>query len=348
MKIFKKLSLIAALFGAISFSTLNVQALTIDEQLIANNRSYQYLNSVGLVIHDTDNEGATAQNNRDYFNRAYVAASAHYFVDWTKTIRTIPEDEIAWHAGPTANHRYLSIEMCKPKGHNTLEFNVMYQKTVDLAADICKRHGWTAKNIVSHYWCSVTFGETDHEDPIAFLKQYNHSWDKLCNDIQNSIDGKSITVNTNTKQAQPSQQNKFTYANNAEIVNQFFYTRDENGQVIPGRVDIGDKVTILDVSYSKQLIKLEYPTAQGVKTAWIKNVTNCIKYFYKDQYGNGSTSESVYQDSSLANRIGSVSAYEYATVLYRSNNKLHVVYSTDKGQLTKSGYVNWNDHFNKY
>jgi N-acetyl-anhydromuramyl-L-alanine amidase AmpD len=348
MKIFKKLSLIAAVIAAISFSTLNVQALTIDEQLIANNRSHQYLNPVGLVLHDTDNEGATAQNNRDYFNRVYVAASAHYFVDWTKTIRTIPENEVAWHAGPTANHRYLSIEMCEPKGHNTLEFNVMYQKTVELAADICKRHNWTAKNIVSHYWCSMTFRETDHEDPIAFLREYNHSWEQLCNDIQTAIDGKSITVNTNATTAQPSQQKGFTYNNNAQIVNDFFYTRDSSGNIIPGRVDIGDKVTILDVSYSKQLIKLEYPTPNGVKTAWIKNAPYCIKYFYQEQYKNGSTSESVYQDSSLANRIGSVNQYECATVLYRSNNKLHVVYSTDKGVLSKSGFVNWNDHFNKF
>jgi N-acetyl-anhydromuramyl-L-alanine amidase AmpD len=172
----------------------SVQALTVSQQYINQNRSYQSLQPQGLVIHDTDNAGATAQNNRDYFNRVYAAASAHYFVDWNKAIQTIPETEVAWHAGYTANHRYLSLEMCEPSGHNIAQFNAMYQKTVELAADICRRHGWNASNIVSHYWCSMTFRETDHEDPIAFLKEYGKSWDILLSDIQKAINGQSVST----------------------------------------------------------------------------------------------------------------------------------------------------------
>lgn len=349
MKILKKISLIAALIAAISFSTLNVQALTIDEQLIANNRSHQYLSPVGITIHDTDNEGATAQNNRDYFNRVYVAASAHYFVDWNKIIRTIPEGELAWHAGPTANHKFLSIEMCEPKGHNVLEFNVMYQKTVDLAADICKRHNWSAKNIVSHYWCSVTFGETDHEDPITFLKDYNRSWDGLCNDVQKAIDGRNITVTTNTTTAQPSQQNKFTYNNNAKVVGDDLYIRDENGTLIPGRyVSNGDNITVLDISYSKQLALVEYPTSSGVRKGYVNNITSLIHYYYQANYNNGSTNEPAYLDSNCNSRFGSLDSYEKATPLYRQGDRLCVVYSTNKGQNTKNGFVKYNDHFNKF
>lgn len=172
----------------------SVQALTVSQQYINQNRSYQSLQPQGLVIHDTDNAGATAQNNRDYFNRVYAAASAHYFVDWNNVIQTIPESEVAWHAGPTANHRYLSLEMCEPYGHNVAQFNSMYQKTVELAADICKRHGWNASNIVSHYWVSMTFRETDHEDPIQFLKDYGKSWDTLVSDIQKAINGQSVST----------------------------------------------------------------------------------------------------------------------------------------------------------
>ena len=177
---------------------VNVQAITVSQQYINQNRSYQSLQPQGLVIHDTDNAGATAQNNRDYFNRIYASASAHCFVDWNNVIQTIPENEVAWHAGYTANHRYLSIEMCEPANHNVAQFNTMYQKAVELSADICKRYGWSANNIVSHYWCSITFGETDHEDPIAFLKDYGKSWDILLSDIQKAINGESVSVTTNT------------------------------------------------------------------------------------------------------------------------------------------------------
>ena len=45
----------------------------------------------------------------------------------------------------------------------------------------------------------------------------------------------------------------FTYSNNAIIENDFLYLRDENGNQIAGRtVSVGDKITVLDISYSKQ------------------------------------------------------------------------------------------------
>ncbi|MDP4144478.1 MAG: N-acetylmuramoyl-L-alanine amidase [Bacillota bacterium] len=187
--------MLAAVLGGTAFlMPANVQAAVVQQQYINNNRSHQALNPIGLVIHDTDNEGATAQNNRDYFNRVYVAASAHYFVDWNTDIETIPENEVAWHAGPTANHRYLSIEMCMPYGHDTDKFNKVYENTVQLAADMCKRYGWSTQDIRSHYWVSETFHETDHEDPIAYLGEYGKSWDMLLNDIQKTINGQSVSV----------------------------------------------------------------------------------------------------------------------------------------------------------
>lgn len=186
--------LLAAAITAAFLLPTNVQAAEVQQQYIHNNRSYQALNPIGLTIHDTDNEGATAQNNRDYFNRVYVGASAHYFVDWNNIIQTVPNSEKAWHAGPTANRRYLSIEMCEPRNHNQEQFNTMYQNTVELAADLCKQYNWNASNINSHAWCSATFRETDHEDPIEFLKDYGKSWDILLNDIQRAINGQTVTI----------------------------------------------------------------------------------------------------------------------------------------------------------
>lgn len=216
---------IIALLSAVVLSTAffmpinRVQAVTVQQQYIYQNRSHQALNPVGLVIHDTDSEGGTAQNNRDYFNRVYVAASAHYFVDWNTAIQTIPENEVAWHAGPTANHRYLSLEMCMPRGYNQAQFNAVYQNTVELAANMCKRYGWNANDIHSHYWCSMTFRETDHEDPIAYLREYGKSWDILLNDIQRAINGQSVTVTTQPIQ---SKANGNVATLQAELNNQGF------------------------------------------------------------------------------------------------------------------------------
>lgn len=175
----------------------NVQAAEVRQALIHQNRSYQYLQPIGLVIHDTDNPGSTAQNNHDYFDRNYVAASAHYFMDWKIGIQCVPESEVAWHAGYTANHRYLSIEMCMPGKHNPEQFNQVYQNTVELAAQICKRYGWSSANVYSHYWCSMIFKETDHTDPIAYLGEYGKTWTDLLADIQKAINGQTVTQTSN-------------------------------------------------------------------------------------------------------------------------------------------------------
>ncbi|MBU3207985.1 N-acetylmuramoyl-L-alanine amidase, partial [Clostridium algidicarnis] len=77
----------------------------------------------------------------------------------------------------------------------------------------------------------------------------------------------------------------FSYSNNAKVIRDFLYVRDSMGNVIPGRrVDIGDNITVLDVRYAKQLALVEYPTASGVKRGYVTNATNCIEYYYQDEY----------------------------------------------------------------
>ncbi|GKU23225.1 polymorphic toxin type 44 domain-containing protein [Clostridium folliculivorans] len=139
----------------------------------------------------------------------------------------------------------------------------------------------------------------------------------------------------------------FTYANNAKVINDFLYVRDSNGNIISGRqVDIGDNITVLDVSYSKQLVLVEYPTANGVVTGYVRNATNCIQYYYQNQYSNGATSETVYDGN--GNVIGSLNPWEKATPIYKKDGKIHVVYNTDKGNNTKSGYVVYNGGFTRF
>ncbi|MCD2348363.1 peptidoglycan recognition protein family protein [Clostridium guangxiense] len=199
-----KKKLAALILGVLIFSsnafiqTSFVQAVTIQKQYINNNRSYEKLQPIGIVIHDTDEPGGTAQNNRDYVNRdANAKTSAHYFVDWDYVIQALPEDEVAWHAGYTANHKFLSVEMCVPYGQDTLKFNAVYKNTVDLVVAICKKYGWSSSNIYSHNWVSQAYHETDHTDPIGYLNQYGKSWDNMINDIQKEINSTSSNDNTN-------------------------------------------------------------------------------------------------------------------------------------------------------
>jgi N-acetylmuramoyl-L-alanine amidase len=148
------------------------------EQLLDKyNRPRRVLKPEGFVIHATSNPGATAQNHYKYFNSGDRQSSAHYVADWQDIIRLIPENEIAWHAGPSANSKYLSVEMCEPKGHNVLEFQQVWERTVWLVADAFVRYGWgVTPGLWSHDGISKRYHETDHTDPIGFFKEYGRTF----------------------------------------------------------------------------------------------------------------------------------------------------------------------------
>jgi N-acetylmuramoyl-L-alanine amidase len=159
-------------------------AYAILEKLIRYNRPQEPLKPEGFVIHSTATPGATAQNEYNYFNSANRGASAHYFLDWIEIIRTIPESEISWHAGFTANHRFLSVEMCEPYGTDSQKFEEVWKRTVWLVADACIRYGWSTENIWSHRKVSESFGDTDHGDPIGYLTRHGRTWEDLIIAIQ--------------------------------------------------------------------------------------------------------------------------------------------------------------------
>ncbi|MGU8794095.1 SH3 domain-containing protein, partial [Clostridium perfringens] len=130
----------------------------------------------------------------------------------------------------------------------------------------------------------------------------------------------------------------FTYENNAQVVGDELYLRDENGNIIPGRsVSDGDNITVLDVGYTKQLALVQYPAGKVVRQGYVTNATNLIKYFNQYSWHNGSTEEEVVDEN--GGHLGSLSPYEAATPLYKKNGMIHVVYDTSKGPNTKSGYV---------
>ena len=72
-----------------------------------------------LVIHYTAAPGDTARNNGIYFAREKTGTSAHYFVDETTVVRSVPEAFTAWHCGANRyrhpkcrNGNSIAIEIC--------------------------------------------------------------------------------------------------------------------------------------------------------------------------------------------------------------------------------------------
>ncbi|MBK1809421.1 N-acetylmuramoyl-L-alanine amidase [Clostridium sp. YIM B02505] len=154
---------------------------------------------------------------------------------------------------------------------------------------------------------------------------------------------KNQTISSQVIAATPSEQStivqaQFTYPNNARIQGDWFYVRDKDGNVIPGRrVDDGDSITVLNVFFTKQLVEIEYPTPSGIRKGYITN-SRLIKYLAPYNWQNNSREVSTY-DVPNGVLIGSLGANEKATLLYKVGDWAHVVYTTVKGEFTKSGYI---------
>ncbi len=135
--------------------------------------------------------------------------------------------------------------------------------------------------------------------------------------------------------SQPSPQPIINKDYNAVVKLDWLYTRLSDGSIEQGhRVDIGDKIKVVDVSYSHQLAKISYPTPNGFRDTYVTN-NNCIEYINKPVFI--SEYKDVF-DRFDGSKIGSI-GQENVIILEDLGDKLNVVYSTDKGQCTKSGVI---------
>nr|WP_217364903.1 N-acetylmuramoyl-L-alanine amidase [Brevibacillus sp. HD1.4A] len=157
----------------------------------------------GLVIHWTANEGkgANAVANRNYFNKPTTEASAHYIVDDRQIIRCLPETEMGYHVGaksykPEAlkqlssypNNCTIGIEMCVNADG---DFWTMYKRTVELAADILKRYGWSVDRLWRHFDitgknCPAYFVSDDYAHKYTGLAA-GQAWAKFKADVQQAL-----------------------------------------------------------------------------------------------------------------------------------------------------------------
>ena len=64
-----------------------------------NYGAHRALHSIRYIaVHFTSNDGDTAENNGKYFRGENRKASAHYFVDDTTVVHSVPDDRVAWAA----------------------------------------------------------------------------------------------------------------------------------------------------------------------------------------------------------------------------------------------------------
>lgn len=108
----------------------------------------------GIAVHYTANPGATAQQNRDYFENLkdshLTQVSSHFIIGLKgEIIQCIPSSEISY-ATNERNVDTLSIECCHPDETGKLK-KATYHSLVDLTAWLCSRFMLSTDDIIRHY-----------------------------------------------------------------------------------------------------------------------------------------------------------------------------------------------------
>jgi N-acetylmuramoyl-L-alanine amidase len=167
----------------------------IQDYIEGRNRPETRFVPLGIVVHSTANPGSTAKNNRDYFNNHTGSkSSAHAVIDWSSIIAVIPCNEVAFHAGPTANATLLGIELCEPWGDDEYsQFDEVWNRAVWFVAQKCLTYGWATDDVYSHRGISQMYGETDHTDPIGFFAKYGKTWDEFLQAVEQEMKGEDTT-----------------------------------------------------------------------------------------------------------------------------------------------------------
>lgn len=141
----------------------------------------------GIVIHETADPGASAQDEAIYFNREWgkIYAYVHAFADHKQVIQMMTPNYGVWGAGPMANSRFVQIELCEETTRNNFAKSV--NNDAIWSAQILHRYHLkpvnathTGKGTVwSHHAVSTYLGGTDHTDPDGYFKRWGYSMDQF-------------------------------------------------------------------------------------------------------------------------------------------------------------------------
>ena len=137
----------------------------------------------GIVVHYTANPGATAMENRNYFENLKdtheTKASSNFVVGIEgEIVQCVPTWEVAY-ASNSRNIDTVSIECCHPD--ETGKFtDATYRSVVNLCAWLCMKFDLGADDVIRHY------DVTGKECPKYFV-DYEDAWENFRQDVKETL-----------------------------------------------------------------------------------------------------------------------------------------------------------------
>lgn len=272
-----------------------------------------------LILHHADMDGSVEDINRVHLNKGFWTIGYSYYVR---------KDGSIWRGRP---------ENCTQA--NCYDYN---SNSVSICAEgnfMTDAMSEAQKNSIIELgrWIESRYGNKlqvkGHRELYATdCPGKNYPLDEIRSAIASG--GVSSALTQLAQQAEESH----GFTPNAVVVGDDLFARKWDGSRELGhQANIGDKIFVKDVSFSRQLALILYPVSGGYREAYVTNCS-CIRYLHPGNWKNGHTIEYVY-DTPGGHIIGSLDPWEIATILYVQNGWTAVVYNTGKGQNTKSGFV---------
>ena len=137
----------------------------------------------GIVVHYTANPGATAMENRNYFENLKdtheTKASSNFVVGIEgEIVQCVPTWEVAY-ASNSRNIDTVSIECCHPD--ETGKFtDATYRSVVNLCAWLCMKFDLGADDVIRHY------DVTGKECPKYFV-DHEDAWENFRQDVKETL-----------------------------------------------------------------------------------------------------------------------------------------------------------------
>ena len=178
----------------------------------ARNRS---ISPVGVFVHSTgannkylkryvdapDRLGKNEYNN--HWNQSSANKSVHAWIGYDKNkevivANTLPYDRACWGAGSGKKgsynydpQAYIQFEICEGSSTDSDYYWKAIAVAEEYCAYLCKKFGWTAKNITSHYEAYAAGYASNHGDPKSWMKHFGDSMDKFRSRVQTRLDAEN-------------------------------------------------------------------------------------------------------------------------------------------------------------
>lgn len=163
----------------------------------------------GIMVHLTATSGVMAGQWFSRWNKSGVSKCVHYFLDDKEIWQYLDDDHRGWHGGKNiANNDYIGIEGCEPSGHsykgstavnydakkNEKYFNDMYKNYIDLVVHLCRKHGFTEKDVIGHVEGGRKGIASQSSDPHNLFLLHKKSMDIFRADVKRELGGGNAVV----------------------------------------------------------------------------------------------------------------------------------------------------------